>query len=281
MRRIAAALVGLLASACALAGAATTSAAAPLAYLALNCKQDVHAANGRPVQLSRLAVSGFVGDAIQATAKSLPTVNALAGSTAFNLGPALPVGTVGDDPVITGKAIADVVVPAAASLPQFASNKDAGLAALRKIVTDNCGMAINPTEAGQDGAGDQGPGDATGNPGTGVAGAGYKNPDQLWLYTPEKLTGRTPLRDYSGIPAAAPGAWSPSPSARYGSAVPGYTPQFGLVGAHDDQGLRTAGNAEVLPVSHPDGIGLPVLLAVLALSVVTGTLVRTWVLRRA
>ena len=280
MRRIAAALVALLASACAFAAAASTSTAAPLAYLALNCKQDVRAMHGQPIQLSRLAVSGFVGDAIQATAKSLPTVNALAGSTAFNLGPALAVGTVGDQPVITGAAIADVVVPAAASLPQFASNKDAGLAALRKAVTENCGMTIHPLDAGGDDADDQGSG-ATETPGTGVASAGYKNPDQLWLYTPERLAGRTPLRDYGGIPAATPGVWSPSPSARYGSGVPGYTPQFGFAGTHDDQGLRTAGNAEVLPVSHPDGIGLPVLLAVLALSVVTGTLVRTWVLRRA
>lgn len=279
MRHIAAALVGLLASACAFAAAASTSSAAPLPYLAINCKQDVHADKGRPVQLSRLAVSGFVGDAVQATAKSLPGVNALAASTAFILGLPVQVGTVGDDPEITGKAIADAVVPAAASLPQFASNKDAGLAALRKAVTENCGMAVNP-QAGQDDA--DGPG-ATGTnaPGSGVASDGYKNPDQLWLYTPEKLTGRAPPRDYGGIPAATPGAWSPSPSARYGSEVPGYTPQFGLVGAHDDQGLRTAGNAEALPVTHTDGIGLPVLLAVLALSVVTGTLVRTWVLRRA
>ena len=280
MRRIAAALVAVLASACAFVGAASMSTAAPLAYLAINCKQDVHASPGQPVQLSRLAVSGFVGDAIQATAKSLPAVNALAGATAFNLGLPLTVGTVGDDPAITGKAIADVVVPAAASLPQFASDKDAGLAALRKAVTENCGMAINP-QAGSDDADDQGSTGTADTPGSGVAGDGYKNPDQLWLYTPEKLTGRTPLRDYGDIPAVAPGAWSPSPSSRYGSQVPGYTPQFGFVGNHDDQGMRTAGNAEVLPVTHTDGIGLPVLLAVLALSVVTGTLVRTWVLRRA
>jgi hypothetical protein len=280
VRRIAAALVVLLSSACAFAAAAATSTAAPLAYLALDCKQDVYALRGQPVQLSRLAVSGFVGDAIQATAKSLPAVNALAGATAFNLGLTIQVGTVGDDPTITGKAIADAVVPVAASLPQFAPNKDAGLTALRDAVTKNCGMTIHPLDGAQDDSDEQG---TTGQeqPGSGAAGDGYKNPDQLWLYTPEKLTGRTPLRDYGDIPAAAPGAWSPSPSSRYGSEVPGYTPQFGFVGTHDDQGLRTAGNAEALPITQTDGIGLPVLLAVLALSVVTGTLVRTWVLRRA
>jgi hypothetical protein len=281
VRRIAAAVVVLLSSACAFAAAATTSTAAPLAFLALDCKQDVYALHGQPIQLSRLAVSGYVGDAIRATAKSLPAVNALAGATAFNLGSPIQVGTVGDGTAVTGKAIADAVVPAAASLPQFAANKDAGLTALRDAVTKSCGMTVHPLDGAQDDSGDdQGTTDQE-QAGSGAAGEGYKNPDQLWLYTPEKLAGRTPLRDYGDIPAAAPGAWSPSPSSRYGSEVPGYTPQFGFVGTHDDQGLRTAGNAEALPITQTDGIGLPVLLAVLALSVVTGTLVRTWVLRRA
>lgn len=280
MRRIAAILVALLGSACALAGAAGTSAAAPLPYLTTNCKQDVYALHGQKIVLSRLAVSNFVGDAIKATAKTLPAVNALAGSTAFNLGLALDVGAVGDKPAITGAAIADAVVPAAASLPQFASNKAAGLAALRTAVTENCGMTVHPQDGSQDDADDQ-DSTSTPTPGSGVAGDGYQNPDQLWLYTPEKLAGRAAPHDYGGIPAVTPGAWSPSPDARYGGQVPGYTPQFGLVGAHDDQGLRTAGNAEALPIGRSDGVGLPVLLAVLALSVVTGTLVRTWVLRRA
>lgn len=287
MRRTAAALVTLLVSACALAAAASTSAAAPLPFLAIDCKQDVSALQGQPIVLSRLAVSGQVGDAIKATAKTLPAANGLAGATAFNLGLPLAVGTVGGhDSAVPGAAIADAVVTAAASLPQFASNKDAGLAALREAVTQSCGMTVHPLGSATDDDSDTGTTATTGptgpdDPSAVTPAAGYRNPDQLWLYTPAILTGRAPQRDYGDLPAAAPGAWSPSPALRYGDGVPGYTPQFGLIGARDDTAMRTAGDAQALPLTSSGDIGLPVLLAVLALSVVTGTLVRTWVLRRA
>jgi hypothetical protein len=100
-------------------------------------------------------------------------------------------------------------------------------------------------------------------------------------------TGYAPMRDYSGIPFATAGLFTPSPAIRYGSQIPGYAPQYGLTGpdgtSDGNSGVQTAGQAEALP-SAPDGFtngsNLPLLMAVLALSGVSAGLVRTWVLRR-
>ena len=76
--------------------------------------------------------------------------------------------------------------------------------------------------------------------------------------------------------------FAPSPGVRYGGAVSGYTPQFGILGADPNQnGVSVAGNAEALRAPSGTRIAFPVLLAVFALSGVTAALVRTWVLRRA
>ncbi|GAB3139848.1 hypothetical protein GCM10027258_19610 [Amycolatopsis stemonae] len=100
-------------------------------------------------------------------------------------------------------------------------------------------------------------------------------------------TGYSPMRDYSGIPFATAGLFTPSPAIRYGSQIPGYAPQYGLNGpdstASGNAGIQTAGRAEALPSASngiTDGSNLPLLIAVLALSGVSAGLVRTWVLRR-
>ncbi len=100
-------------------------------------------------------------------------------------------------------------------------------------------------------------------------------------------TGYAPMRDYSSIPMAMAGLFSPSPGLRYGGQIPGYTPQFGLAAEGENSagnpGVQNAGQAEALP-SVSDGFTqdgkLPLLIAVLALSGVSAGLVRTWVLRR-
>ncbi|WP_033291406.1 hypothetical protein [Amycolatopsis jejuensis] len=100
-------------------------------------------------------------------------------------------------------------------------------------------------------------------------------------------TGYAPMRDYSGIPMAMAGLFSPSPALRYGSQIPGYAPQYGLANpagsAGGDSTIQNAGQAQALPNSggnHTNGLDWPVLVAVLALSGVSAGLVRTWVLRR-
>lgn len=94
-------------------------------------------------------------------------------------------------------------------------------------------------------------------------------------------TGRSPMSLYGSIPFARPGLFVPSPGVRYGGGVSGYTPQFGILGADDEDGVQAAGHAEALRPPGGNKIALPVLLAVFALSGVTAALVRTWVLRRA
>jgi hypothetical protein len=98
-------------------------------------------------------------------------------------------------------------------------------------------------------------------------------------------TGYAPMRDYSNIPMVNAGLYSPSPGVRYGGQIPGYAPQFGILGQDSaksgNAGTQNAGRAEALPGGGvSDGVGLPVLIAVLALSGVSAGLVRTWVLRR-
>lgn len=100
----------------------------------------------------------------------------------------------------------------------------------------------------------------------------------------------SPLARYAGIPFASAGLFDPAPGVRYGGNVPGYAPTSGRLGQHgsgegaDPDGVQTAGHAEALS-SGPagplgNGVGLPMLLAVLLLAGVTAALVRTWVLRR-
>ncbi|MFI5607678.1 hypothetical protein [Amycolatopsis sp. NPDC051903] len=99
-------------------------------------------------------------------------------------------------------------------------------------------------------------------------------------------TGYAPMRDYSDIPMAMAGLFSPSPALRYGSQIPGYAPQYGLANPAPSAGnasVQNAGEAQALPPAgdnHTNGLDWPVLVAVLALSGVSAGLVRTWVLRR-
>ncbi len=111
-------------------------------------------------------------------------------------------------------------------------------------------------------------------PGAGGSGIPYLSG---WDY------GRSPMTDYSSIPFAQAGLYSPSPGIRYGGGVPGYSPQFGILGTDTppSDGVQAAGHAEALGGVPGRDIDISVLIAVLALSGVTAALVRTWVLRKA
>ncbi|HEY0804754.1 MAG TPA: hypothetical protein VGD84_06810 [Pseudonocardiaceae bacterium] len=99
---------------------------------------------------------------------------------------------------------------------------------------------------------------------------------------------QSPLSRYAGIPFASAGLFDPSPGVRYGGDVNGYAPGFGVLGQNNNgtvapDGVQTAGQAQALgptTAALGNGVGLPMLLAVLMLAGVTAALVRTWVLRR-
>lgn len=95
----------------------------------------------------------------------------------------------------------------------------------------------------------------------------------------------SPLSRYAGIPFASAGLFDPSPGVKYGGNVSGYSPSYGVIGQDTTvppDGVQTAGHAEALGPAGTlgNGVGLPMLLAVLMLAGVTAALVRTWVLRK-
>jgi hypothetical protein len=140
------------------------------------------------------------------------------------------------------------------------------------------------------------PGGNTGNPSTGLPALipGSSSPvlaggdPAMFALLPFGSSGYAPIRDYSDIPYALAGLFAPSPGIRYGGQIPGYAPEVGALGDGSSQqgkSVQNAGEAQALPANGgsglPGDVGLPMLIAVLALSGVSAALVRTWVLRGA
>ncbi|HVK21010.1 MAG TPA: hypothetical protein VM677_06590 [Actinokineospora sp.] len=278
MRRlISSVLVSLAAAATAVLGSGH-AVAAPLPFLAVDCHQSVLAFKGQPVHLARLAVVGLVAQAVNET-PGLGTLRAAAVTLTFPLGSALPVGEVPDGTgEIPAATIADAVATAVKPMGELVPHTDAAVARVRELVTEKCGMTLRAIDASKPKPGTPKPGQNPGGPTTPNTQpvGGYTAPDQLRLY--DAATFAAAPRDYGSVPFAKVGLYIPSPNARYGS-VPGFAPEFGLL--TDNQQIRDAGAARALPAGPADTIGVPILVAVLALSVVTGALVRTWVLRKA
>lgn len=279
MRRLICSALAVLAAGSAAALGSTPASAAPIPFVAVDCTQSVIAFKGQPVTLARIAVSGLVSQAVRET-PGLGTLRGTAAGVAFSLGPSIPVGEIPDGTgEIPGSVIADAVTTLVRPMGELVPHTDAAVARLHQLISEKCGMttrALNPSKTK--------PGTTPGGPGGNPAltpnaqpVGGYTVPDQLRLYDGAALARSAP-RDYGSIPFAKAGLFVASPADRYGS-VPGYSPEFGLLS--DSQDFRTAGDAQALPVGAGNTVGLPILLAVLALSVVTGALVRTWVLRRA
>ena len=148
----------------------------------------------------------------------------------------------------------------------------------------------NPNGPGGTQSGDPGSGIGSNEPVTSFPGLGdgslLNNPAFGAVQLLDNGLAESPLARYSGIPFASAGLFAPSPGVRYGGDVPGYAPGYGVLGNSGNavpDGIQTAGEAQALgSMSLPggNGIGLPMLLAVLALSAATAGLVRTWVLRK-
>lgn len=278
--------LAVLAAASWVALAPAGASAAPLPFFAVDCAQKVRAFRDQPVELSRLAVSGLVTRAVRET-PGLGPARATAAGVAFQLGPALPVGVVPDGSAeIAGADIAEVVAAVVRPMPEVAPAAEEATARVRALVAESCGMDVRALDA----TGEPGPTPPPGGPAPGAPGGGgdpattpntqpvggYAPPDGLSLYDPASF-GRAQPRDYATVPAAPAGLFVPGPDARYGG-VPGYSPQFGLLGGYSDVEPAAAGDLRALPTGG-GAVALPVLLAVLALAGLAGALVRTWVLR--
>jgi hypothetical protein len=301
-----------------LAGSGTANAAQPIVIG--SCAASIQGTPGQPVSLAPGAVLGIVTDAVRAVPILGPPI-AGAANQAFAALPPIPIGAIPNGTsYITGGTIATAVTTELKKIPLLGQVIGMVVSSVQGTLTQLCGVTVSGANAAaapvQDGAkavadaseaavgqvlpgspGGGTPGGGTGGhqgtpPGAG-GGSGTPAPNSpvigglsdlgLQLYQPGLWDfGRSPMADYSNIPFARPGMWAPSPGVRYGGSVPGYSPEFGIVGdTPQDDGVSVAGRAEALSPPTSQRVEFPVLLAVLALSCVTASLVRTWVLRRA
>ncbi len=301
-----------------LLGGGTATAAEPIVIG--SCAASVQGTPGQPVSLSPGAVLGVVTDAVRAVPLLGPPL-AGAAKSAFAALPPIPIGALPNGAgFITGGTIANAVVAELKKIPLLGPVLGAVVTSVQSTLAGVCGVSVTGANAvaapvqdgakavadaseeamgtlpggtpGGTGPGNPGPGTpGPGQPPTGMPGpnqpptGGYQGPG--WqLYTPGLWNfGRSPMADYGSIPFAQAGLFAPSPGVRYGGSVPGYSPEFGILGDPDidtaDGVQQAAGRAEAFTPPGDQHIAFPVLLAVLALSCVTAALVRTWVLRRA
>lgn len=300
-----------------LAGSGTANAAEPIVIG--DCSTNVQGTPGQPVSLAPAAVLDVVFNVVRAIPLLGPPI-ATEAKKAFAALPPIPIGALPTGTgYITGGTIANAVVAQLKTIPVLGTLVATVVSGVQAQLTQLCGVTVTGVNAAaapvQDGAAAVAdaseaateqliPGSSTGIPGTGGnpgsnpgtnpgTGGGTPAPNQpvtggtsglgLDLYQPGLWDyGRSPMADYSNIPFARAGLWAPSPGVRYGGGVPGYSPEFGIVGdTGADDGVSVAGRAEALSPPKGQRVELPVLLAVLALSGVTAALVRTWVLRKA
>ena len=141
------------------------------------------------------------------------------------------------------------------------------------------GVDVSVVTGGSSGAGGGEP--VAGQPGSGQPPPAAPDGPSGYLPGYRFDQGRIPFYDFSAVPygvGARFGAGA-APAFRFGQRLPGYAPQFGILG--DDAASNVAGKVRALPLGRSASVALPVLLAVLMLSTVSGALVRTWALRRA
>lgn len=317
---VAAAALVLGVSVTGLAASGTASAAQPI--VVGDCSTTVQGKPGTPLSMSPAAVLSPVMNVVEAIPLLGQGLADQIRTRVSNMGNIPLGTVPSADTSISGAAIAAAAVPrikaAIQGIPligpllgQIVSGVQGALSSGCGIVVDVLNTATAPVQDGTKavadtskkvvggilpGGGGTAPGGGTGTPGGGGAGdpganvpgpnyppvGGYQ-PGGWSLYQPGLWNfGRWPMADYGSVPFAQAGLFSPSPGVRYGGSVPGYTPEFGILGTDDQgDGVQAAGRAEALAPPEGQKIALPVLLAVLALSVVTAALVRTWVLRRA
>ncbi|OLF18272.1 hypothetical protein [Actinophytocola xanthii] len=229
-------------------------------------------------------ISGAViADAVVAQLKKIPLLGPVLGAVVTSVRPTLTsVCEIGVKGVNAVAAPVQDGVDAAA---------DASERAVEQVLPEGVPGAPPESPGTEKPGGNPGAGGNGGTPGGGAKGSPVPNQPAIgglapsgWSLYPAGLRGlaMSPLDFYGSIPFATPGLYAPSPGVRYGGAVPGYNPQFGVLGTDDPgDGVQAAGRAEALTPPAGQRIEFAVLLAVLALSVVTAALVRTWVLRKA
>ncbi|MFD9702721.1 hypothetical protein [Lentzea sp. NPDC059081] len=309
MRLLSVTAATLLTLASAGVGATTATAAEPIVIG--SCATSIQGAPGTPVSLSPSAVTQPITDLVRAVPLLGPPL-AEPFRQAFSQAKPIPIGAVQvGTTTISGGTIANAVMVEVAKIPLLGPILGTLDGTVRATLTSGCKVTVTgvnqvvaPVQDGSKAIADasqqavgaipgapkppaqppqpgtppaqQQPG--VNNPG-GIPGlaAGAPSNRDFSLYPVGANFGRVPLFSYGSLPFAMPGLYSPSPGVRYGSQVPRASNGNGIEG----DSVQAAGRATALPrLGGPGGVGAPVLVAVLMLAMVTGALVRTWVLRR-
>jgi hypothetical protein len=228
--------------------------------------------------------AGQIGNAVIAQLNRIPVLGPILGAVASGVQSAF-AGMCGVTVQAVNAAAAPIQDGTAAAADQ--ANKAAAGAGLAPRSTPGKTGGSQPGSPGTPGNGTSVPGSNGGGTNGGANSPVLDPGNYMGLPSLDPWTwgsfGRSPMTDYSSIPFAKAGLYAPSPGVRYGGGVPGYSPQFGILGTDTPppDGVQAAGHAESLGGVPGRDIDISVLLAVLALSGVTAVLVRTWVLRKA
>jgi hypothetical protein len=294
---------------------AGTANAAPLIG---TCDSSVSGKPGQPVSVSTTNLLGGNGSIIPLGSVPQSGSNVLSIATE-NLVSGLPLvgglvgsltGQIGSSCDVTANAIGAVTAPVGRILAP--ANKSGGVLG---PVVDTVDRTVNgllpaaptapatPPPAG--GSGVAQPPQSPGAPSAPGGGAGVAAPGQRPPAAVAGPAGRLPFDQvpafgslgsnftsvlspsalYGNLPFVTSGMFQPS-GAGFGNQIPGFSPQVDMLDSSGQgQQVQNAGAAEAMDAAESSGsgmdVGLPVLVAVLALSGVTATLVRSWVLRRA
>ncbi|SEP71121.1 hypothetical protein SAMN05216188_101254 [Lentzea xinjiangensis] len=308
MRLLSVTAATLLTLASAGVGAPPAVAAEPI--VVGSCATSVQGAPGTPVSLSPAAVTQPITDLVRAVPVLGPPL-AEPFKQAFSQAKPIPIGAVQvGTTTITGGTIANAVMAELQKLPLLGPILGTLDKTVRTTLSSGCEVVVTgvnqvaaPVQDGSRAIADNSqartpqlpgqpkppgqqpqpqpgtpPGQQPGvTPGVPGVGAGAPSNRDFSLYPVGANFGRVPLFSYGSLPFAMPGLYSPSPGVRYGSQVPRASNGNGIEG----DSVQAAGRATALPrLGGPGGVGAPVLVAVLMLALVTGALVRTWVLRR-
>lgn len=244
------------------------------------------------------SVSGQIGDTVKANTSVLGL-----NLGSVNLGQITQQGTsvLSKTVGVLRQLLCRVTVTVTSTVDDVAEGvQDAAPDALKPVTDPVTGAVTGGTETLRQAAGAKQPASGSERPSSPSPGGPDGNPktvDQPSALNPGSnspvVGGSAPgiyTLPYSTSPmnmfGSAPGTGSlfdTAPGLRYGTGFDGYDPQFGLLGDDGLSGnpIRNAGSASALGPEPASGIGLPMLLAVLALAGASAGLVRTWVLRTA
>ena len=264
-----------------------------------NCSSAVHGVIGDTVAITGESVADVVNKGAD-RAKKVLVVSELAiwddhlSDVVAGAG-TIKIGTVPDkeSSTVSGEDIAAEVVKLLEGEPGLGFDPEKTLSIIEDTVAESCGLTVfasnyspsttsatPPQQSGRSG-------ESGGTPEVGAGGHATAERAQ------RQATGdaMAPRRDYGGVPAVpAPSAdLAVPPDLRYPpeASLPQKPPSFDILGggsdmqSNDRPRVREAGNANALAApAGPERVQLPMLLAVVALAMVTAALVRTWVMRR-